>query len=515
MGVEEIPNEVLKSPSLLNVLYDLFYFCFEHGIIPSAWYKSIVKPIPKSVKDDPRIPLNYRGISLLSTVYKIYSGILNARLTAFLETTEYLVDEQIGFRKHRACIDHIYSVSTTVRTRLTENKSTFICFVDFRKAFDWVDRDLLCLKLLQAGVDGKFYRALKSLYASCVGCVQVNEVQTEWFPIPCGVKQGDVLSPGLFSLFINDLALEIKHLNLGIHLGSVTVGILLYADDVALLAESVEDLQTMLNVLHNWCCRWRLVINQAKTQIIHFRKRSAPRSTEVLTFDNMNSEYVTHYKYLGFTFDEFMNFDGVKILAASASRALGSVINKLKVCKDLGYSTYTQLYDACVSPVLNYAAGVWGAKQIPALEAVENRAIRCFLGVHKFVPVLAAQGDMGWVPGSILRKSEMVRLWNRIIYMPDNRITKKVFLWSKSNSPWAAELQATFNEAQLQYIFHNNLHCNIKDIQTKLLSKFKDKWKKEILTKPKLRTYVQIKDAFETEFYVKSNLSRNQRSLIA
>jgi len=133
-----------------------------------------------------------------------------------------------------------------------------------------------------------------------------------------------------------------------------------------------------------------------------FRKGGTSRSTKVFRFGNTILEYVTQYKYLGFVFDEFMLFDrGVKILAAAASRALGSVINKLKICKDLGYGTFSQLYAACVSPVLNYAAGVWGAVQSPALNTVENRAIRCFLGVHKFVPVLAALVDMGWVPESI------------------------------------------------------------------------------------------------------------------
>lgn len=133
-------------------------------------------------------------------------------------------------------------MSTIVRTRLTENKPSFVCFVDFKKAFDWVNRDLLSLKLPQAGVDGRFYWALKSLYADCVGCVQVNDEQTGWFRIPFGVKQGDILSPCLFSLFINDLALEMKHLNLGVHLDSVIVAILLYADDLELLAETKEDL---------------------------------------------------------------------------------------------------------------------------------------------------------------------------------------------------------------------------------------------------------------------------------
>lgn len=86
---------------------------------------------------------------------------MNVRLTKYLESIEYLVDEQNGFRKKRACIDHIHSLSTIVRTRLAENKCTFVCFVDFQKAFDWVQRDLLHLKLLNAGVDGRFYKALQ------------------------------------------------------------------------------------------------------------------------------------------------------------------------------------------------------------------------------------------------------------------------------------------------------------------------------------------------------------------
>lgn len=80
VGIEDLPNEVLKSPNLWNVLHCLCHICFQNGIIPSVWNSSIIKPIPKSVKDDPRVPLNYRGISLISTVYKIYSGVLNKRL---------------------------------------------------------------------------------------------------------------------------------------------------------------------------------------------------------------------------------------------------------------------------------------------------------------------------------------------------------------------------------------------------------------------------------------------------
>ena len=84
------------------------------------------------MKNDPRIPLNYRGISLLSTVYKVYSNILNYRLIRYLEMKQCLVDEQNGFRKHRASVDHIHSVSTIIRARIATGKPTFSCFVDFQ-----------------------------------------------------------------------------------------------------------------------------------------------------------------------------------------------------------------------------------------------------------------------------------------------------------------------------------------------------------------------------------------------
>ena len=237
-GIEDLTNEILKSPKLAQVLFNLFLNCFEYGRIPSVWFKSIISPIPKSSKNDPRIPLNYRGISLMSTVYKLYSSLLNERLMEYLEKEQLLVEEQNGFRRARACIDHIYTVCTIVRNRLKVNKSTYACFIDFQKAFDFVNRDLLALRLIQTGVDGKFYQAISSLYSAPQACVKVNEVFTNWFPTPSGVKQGDALSPTLFAVYINDLANQIKPLNCGVTCGSEQVSILLYADDIILLAET-------------------------------------------------------------------------------------------------------------------------------------------------------------------------------------------------------------------------------------------------------------------------------------
>ena len=85
------------------------------------------------------------------------------------------------------------------------------------KAFDWVNRDLLFLRLLQYGVDGKLYRTIKTLYRNNVSCVKINNCNTEWFEISSGVRQGDTLSPSQFLLFINELTVELKNLNIGIN----------------------------------------------------------------------------------------------------------------------------------------------------------------------------------------------------------------------------------------------------------------------------------------------------------
>lgn len=87
--------------------------------------------------------------------------------------------------------------------------------------------------------------------------------------------------------------------------------------------------------------------------------------------------------------------------------------------------TYTQLYNACFSPILNDAAGVWGFKESKVRDTIQNRAIRFFLGLHKFAPIPAIEGDMGWIPGCVQRKCEMIRLWSQLNKMAEDRINKK------------------------------------------------------------------------------------------
>ena len=136
------------------------------------------------------------------------------------------------------------------------------------KAFDSVNRKLLFYKLLNYNIEGKIYNAIKALYVQTFSCVEINGHFTDWFQTFVGVRQGDNLSPTLFNIFLNDLAYEIQSLNLGVKFGNLKVSMLLYADDIVLIAGSESNLQKMLDHVSVWCKKWQLRINPNKTQIV-------------------------------------------------------------------------------------------------------------------------------------------------------------------------------------------------------------------------------------------------------
>jgi hypothetical protein len=146
VGIDSLPNEILKNEVSVKLLQSLFAKVFTSNTVPSIWRQAIIKPIPKNSLLDSHVPLNYQGISLLSTVYKLYTGILNNRLLAFAESNIYH-DEQNGFRPKRLCTDHLYALTTIIRHRINQNKDTYVCYIDAEKAFDRVNRDLLFYKL--------------------------------------------------------------------------------------------------------------------------------------------------------------------------------------------------------------------------------------------------------------------------------------------------------------------------------------------------------------------------------
>ena len=306
-GIDGIPAEVLRNETCIDLLFKIVSYAFANDKVPSEWSKGIIKPLPKG--DDPRNPLNYRPITIISIPCKIYANILNKRLLLWLEGNGLIADEQNGFRKNRSCQDHVYALYSLIHNRKLRKKETYTCFVDCRKAFDTVNRDCLWFKLMSFGIHGKILQAIQSLYVNVSCAVKVNEHFTDFFPVKQGLKQGCGLSPALFSIYINDLAAEINALHCGIKFDNNEVSILLYADDVVLISESEDDLQNMLNTLNNWCNKWRLAVNESKTKIVHLRNKNQLRSNFIFQCGEKVITFEHEYKYLGFWFNEYLDLE--------------------------------------------------------------------------------------------------------------------------------------------------------------------------------------------------------------
>jgi len=265
----------------------LFNICFNIGIVPTLWSKSVICPIPKASTLDKRDPLSYRGISLAPAMYKLYCYILNNRLSLWTESNDKLSDEPNGFRKGRSTTDHILSLNTIIDTRKKNRLSTYCAFIDFKKAYDSINRHLLWKRLYDVGVCGKMLSAVKSLYSSVMSCVRVNSFKTEWFDVKCGLRQGCILSPLLFNLFINDLTIYLKSFGLGINIDNEKLCSLLYADDIVILTDNADELQILLNALNDWCSLNDMTVIPSKSNIIHFRPNAFQRTNIVFKCGEM------------------------------------------------------------------------------------------------------------------------------------------------------------------------------------------------------------------------------------
>ena len=138
-----------------------------------------------------------------------------------------------------------------LENRLKKKTSTFAAFIDFSKAYDRINRELLWHKLSKMGISGRFL--ITSLYKNVKCTVRVNGQHTDWFDVNCGLKQGCILSPMLFNLYINDLTRHINDVGSGTSVGNTSLSILLYADDIVLIADSELKLQSLLARLDQWC----------------------------------------------------------------------------------------------------------------------------------------------------------------------------------------------------------------------------------------------------------------------
>ena len=250
-----------------------------------------------------------------SCLGKLFSNLLNDRLTQFVNKNNIIGLEQAGFRSGFSTTDHMFCLKALIDIYLSKKKKLYCCYVDYSKAFNSVNRTELWHKMLNCNMSRKKLRVIIQRYKSAKSCVALDGVLSNDFLCMTGVRQGENLSPLLFFIFLNDLNTFIEPACKGLSLIEgiasniddrlstvLKLHILLYADDTVLLAETRNDLQKCIRFMEDYCNTWGLKINSSKTKITIF-SRGKVRKLPDFILNERKLEIVYSYKYLGVLFN--------------------------------------------------------------------------------------------------------------------------------------------------------------------------------------------------------------------
>ena len=211
---------------------------FESGQFPETWSDGLVKPLHK--KGNHMDTNNYRGITLLSMLGKLFTRVINIRLDNWANDYHIYIEAQFGFRQGRSTVDCMFVLNGIINKFIQNSKKLFTFFVDFSKAFDYVVRENLWYKLIKCGVQGKILNVIMSMYSSIKNKVYHNGEKSESFDCNLGVRQGECLSPFLFAMYVNDMEERLSEDHDSITIEDVKLVLLLYADDLVLISDTPE-----------------------------------------------------------------------------------------------------------------------------------------------------------------------------------------------------------------------------------------------------------------------------------
>ena len=258
----------------------------------------------------------------------------------------------------------MFTLLACVQKQFAANRKLYVAFIDFEKTFDSINRNLLWPILFKNGIKGKLFRCIRSMYSNVKARVRCGDKLTDYVNCTAGVKQGDVCSPILFSLFINELALQV--IDKGRHgacfmIDAFELFILLLADDVILMSETVVGLQTRLNSLQHAASELELKVNMNKSNIIVFRTGGYLGARGRWIYDGVVMPAVNVYKYLGIYFTARLSFVfACRDLASRATNALVCVLQKLYLLNNNSLEVFLKLFDAQVKPIAQYGSELWG-----------------------------------------------------------------------------------------------------------------------------------------------------------
>ena len=270
-GPDGIPAECLRifGETFENTLFKILRLIFSNYLYPSQWNSIYLKPIYK--KGDVEAPDNYRGLAIGSAFAKLFSLILLKRLLKYIDENNLISKKQIGFMKGSRTSDHIFLLQTIIAKVVKKNKSKlYAAFIDFKKAYDTVDRNRLFERLKSLGISGFFFRNIMSMYEKTRYSIKLKNGFLDPIDSNLGLKQGCPLSPMLFNIYIDDVENIFDDQCNPVEFQNEKIHHFLYADDLVLLSHSAEGLQRSLNNLSGYAKYKCLSINTKKSKTMSF-----------------------------------------------------------------------------------------------------------------------------------------------------------------------------------------------------------------------------------------------------
>ena len=398
-----LPELVLYGGSdLLERLLVMMDDVWREEEVVKDWRDAEVIPIPK--KGDLRRCDNWRGISLLDVVGKVFARIMQDRLQVIAE--KMLPESQCGFRKGRGCVDMIFAARQLVEKNREHADSLFVLFVDLKKAYDSVPRQALWCVLKKCGVPPVMLSVIKSFHEGMSAVVRVGDSNTDAIEVTNGLRQGCTMAPTLFNLYFSAMvqcwrdrcpqAGVTVRFKMGrklvgdrtakSRLQEVRVTELQFADDVALYATTREKMEQVAGEFVKTAAEWGLTVSLEKTKLLTFGNDLRPEDNLPIQLEGGEISAVEEFTYLGSTITR----DGevyreVVARLEKASRAFGCLRAAVFQNKRISIATKREVYRAVVFSTLLYGAETWSVKahSVRRMKGFHNRCIRSMLGVSK------------------------------------------------------------------------------------------------------------------------------------
>ena len=444
-GIAHLKNTILKP--VLKVLNSQLTFILnlsvETNSFPNCWKEALVIPIPKS--GDSSLVTNLRPISLLPQPGKILEKLVHTKLSHYIETNSLLTGLQYGFRPDRSTLDALYQLTNQINLNLDRKTPTLVTFIDFKKAFDCVQHDLLIHKMKKLNLDPGAILWLESYLNHRKQCVLANSKTSDCLCITQGVPQGSIIGPLLYIIYANEISKIIKHSKIA-----------LYADDTVLystcktLTTARYRMQKDLKSLERWCARNGIFINASKTKYMIFAsklKLAAIKDEDIiLKVDNQQITRVHSYCYLGITLDEQLNYE------QHAQLVIKRVSNKLNQLRSMRYFLNKKasllIYKNMILPILEYGDIFFSslsAATLNKLQVIQNRALRLAIDCRRVLNTKDLHKEAKLDKLKVRRKRHILQfLFHKktnsklIVRMPRGRVTrsasKVLFKLKKPNS---------------------------------------------------------------------------------